>query len=59
MNPATNHPWNLPEAEALELQQALAAKVIKEDQFNAIKLVAGVDVAYAKESDKLIAAVAV
>lgn len=59
MNPIIHHQWNLPEAEALKLQQDLAAKVVKEDQFSTIKRVAGVDVAYAKESDKLIAAVAI
>jgi deoxyribonuclease V len=56
MNPKINHPWNLNESEACLLQQELAAKVIKTDQFNEIQLVAGVDVAYEKNGDKLIAA---
>ncbi|MGB3623980.1 MAG: deoxyribonuclease V [Ketobacter sp.] len=59
MQPVITHPWDISETEALRLQQSLAAKVIKEDQFNEIKLVAGVDVAYAKESDKLVAAVVI
>lgn len=41
------------------LQQELAAKVIKEDQFNEICLVAGVDVAYEKHSDRLMSAVVI
>ena len=41
------------------VQQQLASKVIKKDINNQIDLVAGVDVAYAKESDKLVAAVVI
>lgn len=59
MKPVINHPWSLTEAEALTLQQDLAAKVVKVDQFQQINFIAGVDVAYAKESDKLIAAVVI
>ncbi len=59
MKPVINHPWNLTEVEALTLQQDLAAKVVKADQFQQINFIAGVDVAYAKESDKLIAAVVI
>ncbi|PCN42173.1 endonuclease V [Brevibacillus laterosporus] len=54
-----NHPWNLSEEEAVKLQQKLAAKVIKEDLFNSIKYVAGVDVAYSESSDKLVAGVVI
>jgi len=59
MQPLINHSWILSEEDALQLQKELAAKVITEDQLNDVHLVAGVDVAYAKESDKLIAAVVV
>lgn len=59
MQPVINHPWNITEEEALQLQKELATKVITEDQLNDIKLIAGVDVAYSKESDKLIAAVVI
>jgi deoxyribonuclease V len=59
MDPIIIHPWNLNEAEALVLQQQLASKVIKEDMINQVNLVAGVDVAYAKESDKLVAAIVI
>ncbi len=59
MLPAINHTWDIAEPEALCLQQELAAKVIKTDQFGEIKLVAGVDVAYKKDSDKLVAAVVI
>lgn len=59
MKSIINHPWDITEEEALTLQQQLAAKVIKEDCFNSIHNVAGVDVAYDKHSDKLFAAVVV
>jgi len=59
MVPIINHPWNLSEEQALQLQQELATKVIKYDQLNEIQLIAGVDVAYAKENDKLVAAVVI
>lgn len=54
-----SHPWALSEAQALKLQQKLASKVIKTDQLNEVRLVAGVDVAYQKGSDKLVAAVVI
>lgn len=59
MKPVFNHSWLINEAEALKLQQALSAKVIKVDRFNHIELIAGTDVAYQKESNKLVAAVVV
>ncbi|MEK3788634.1 MULTISPECIES: deoxyribonuclease V [Paenibacillus] len=45
--------------EAINIQQELAKKVIKEDSFNQIHYVAGVDVAYSKTNDKLIAAIVI
>ena len=45
--------------EALELQKTLSEKVIREDRLNRCELAAGVDVAYDKNSDKIVAAVAV
>ncbi len=59
MNPKINHPWNLTEPEAMLLQQRLAAKVINTDQLNEVKLIAGVDVAYAKSSEQTVAAVVI
>jgi len=59
MKPIINHSWNLNEPEALILQQQLAAKVIKSDEFTQMNLIAGVDVAYAKDSNKLVAAVVI
>ncbi|UXI02700.1 deoxyribonuclease V [Photobacterium sp. TY1-4] len=56
MEPIIHHPWNLSEEEALNLQQELATKVVKTDQVNKVKLVAGVDVAYQKDNDRLVAA---
>lgn len=54
-----NHAWNLSEAEATLLQQELATKVIQEDRLNEVHRVAGVDVAYQKSSNKLVAAAVV
>jgi deoxyribonuclease V len=54
-----NHSWDLKPSDALILQQELGAKVIKVDQFKDIRLIAGVDVAYANHSDKIAAAVVI
>lgn len=59
MEPVMTHPWKLNEADALKLQHHLASKVIPKDQLNDMKYVAGVDVAYDEQSDKLFAAVVV
>ncbi|WP_417503125.1 deoxyribonuclease V [Marinobacter sp.] len=59
MEPIIHHPWTISEEEALSLQQELATKVVTTDQIGEIKLVAGVDVAYQKDSDKLVAAVVI
>jgi deoxyribonuclease V len=59
MKPIINHPWNINEEEAIDLQQRLASFVERNDRIGDIKTVAGVDVAYAKNSNKLIAAAVV
>ena len=59
MNPIYDYVYCATEAAAQALQTKLASQVIKEDRFDVIKLVAGVDVAYHKESDRLVAAVVV
>ncbi|MFC3120026.1 deoxyribonuclease V [Agaribacter flavus] len=59
MKPVISHPWDLSQNEALLLQQKLATKVVREDKFGDIQLIAGVDVAYEKEGDKLVAAVVI
>jgi deoxyribonuclease V len=59
MEPIVTHNWDINEHEALALQQQLAPKVIREDKFNPVDFIAGVDVAYAKESNKLVAAVVI
>lgn len=46
-------------AEAIELQQQLALKVIREDRLDAVHYVAGVDVAYGEDNDELTAAVVI
>lgn len=59
MQQAITHPWDLDEAAALALQTELASRVISQDQFGAIRRIAGVDVAYDQHSDRLIAAAVV
>lgn len=57
MKPVIKHTWALSETEALSLQRELADKVITTDRLPEISLIAGVDVGYQKDSDKLVAAV--
>jgi deoxyribonuclease V len=57
MKQVISHAWNLSEAQACALQQSLAMTLEKEDRFSKISTIAGVDVAYDKNSDRLIAAV--
>lgn len=59
MEPKVRHSWKLTEEEAVQLQQELAKQVIAEDHLDEVSFIAGVDVAYSKHSDKLIAAVVV
>nr|WP_088830480.1 deoxyribonuclease V [Paenibacillus tyrfis] len=59
MEAVIRHRWNLSEMEAIELQRELAQKVITEDRLDPIHHVAGVDVAYSKNNDTLIAAIVV
>lgn len=59
MEPLIQHQWNISEIEAINLQKMLAKKVIKEDQFAKISYVAGVDVAYCKHSDNIVAAIVI
>lgn len=59
VQPAIHHSWDISEQEAIALQRDLASKVIRTDELEAVKLVAGVDVAYSKHSNTLVAAVAV
>lgn len=53
------HRWNIGEMEAIKIQQELAQQVIKEDSFEQIHYVAGVDVAYSQTNDTLIAAIVI
>ncbi len=59
MEPKINHSWNLSWQQARLLQQELATKVIKRDKLHNIQIIAGADVAYQKDSDKLIAAIVI
>lgn len=59
MKQAVVHDWNLGEDHALALQQELAGRVETQDRLGHIARVAGVDVAYDKHSEQLVAAVVV
>lgn len=56
MSAALEHAWALDPAEALALQQQLAARVERSDRHAPFHTVTGVDVAYARDNDSLIAA---
>jgi deoxyribonuclease V len=53
------HRWNLSVSEAATLQRALATRVVSKDGFNAIRFIAGVDVACDSRRNHLHAAVVV
>lgn len=53
---ALDHAWALDPAQAPALQQQLAARVERSDRHAPFHSVTGVDVAYAKDGDRLIAA---
>jgi deoxyribonuclease V len=59
MEPCFTHRWDLPVAEATRLQSELARRVVAEDRHGEIRTVAGVDVTYSSDSDRIVAAVAV
>lgn len=59
MKPILTHPWNLSGKEAVQLQREWAGKVISDDCLSDVKLVAGTDVSYQKQGDRLVAAVVV
>lgn len=58
MKPVFRHSWTLSEEEAVRLQTELAARIsLLDPQPFDVRYVAGVDVAYDKEDDRLVAAV--
>jgi deoxyribonuclease V len=59
MDQVISHAWDLSEAEACIVQKTLATKVENKDRFSKINAIAGVDVAYDKNSDRLVAAAVV
>lgn len=59
MKQAFSHPWPRDERGAILLQEQLAKSVERADRLGPVRTVAGVDVAYDKHSDKLVAAVVV
>lgn len=59
MLPKLQHDWNLSVSDAYLLQQEWSEKVVKTDILSNINTVAGVDVAYAKDSERVIAAIVV
>ncbi len=59
MQQKLSHDWVLSIDQAYELQRKLAEKVTIADRLSSVGLVAGVDVAYDKNTDELVAGVAV
>ncbi len=59
MKPTSKHQWDLSEAGAKELQENLSPKIIKIDQLPTVKFIAGTDVSYKKDTDKIIAAIVI
>lgn len=59
MQPRIDHRWDLTIDEAEQLQRTLARDVVVTDDFAAIKHVAGVDVAYHKQSGTMIGCMAI
>lgn len=55
MQPVIQHPWNITPNEALDLQLRLSSLVVKEDRLGPISRIAGIDVAYHKDKDTLVA----
>lgn len=59
MEPVMMHTWDLAPGEAERLQRSLSAQVIKTDQLDDVRYVAGVDAACDPKTDKQLAAVVV
>lgn len=59
MRQAYSHPWPADERSAVLLQEQMAKLVVREDRVGPVRTVAGVDVAYDKHSNRLVAAVVV
>jgi len=57
--PKLQHDWQLTPEQAIQLQKQLSRSVVKENQFSDIRHIAGVDVAYDKDNDELVAAIVV
>ncbi len=53
------HTWEVDYAEAVRIQEQLRDKLVLEDEPGEVRLVAGVDVSYAKEYNRMFACVAV
>jgi deoxyribonuclease V len=59
MRQVITHRWDLSESEAQDLQAELSKQVITHDCLGEVRIVAGVDVAYDKHSNRLVAAAVV
>ncbi|NLJ41979.1 MAG: deoxyribonuclease V [Clostridiales bacterium] len=58
MNRVLDHKWDLDKKEVIALQKTLAGGVIREDSFERLKYIVGVDVAY-RNRDDIVSAAAV
>lgn len=59
MRPRLRHGWSLSPGEATKLQQELALQVDRNDVFDDVKRVAGIDVGFEKSSGRMVAVVVV
>ncbi|WP_267269557.1 deoxyribonuclease V [Pseudomonas protegens] len=59
MLPAIKHAWDIPPNEAIDLQIKLSKQVVKKDRLGVVNRIAGIDVAYYKNNDTLIASIAI
>jgi len=59
MQPKRSHPWNLSESAATTLQLEWATDVLIQPMAQPVSFIAGIDVAYAKQDDKLVAGIVV
>lgn len=59
MQPVIQHAWGVSPDEAITIQQRLAGRVEKIDRLGPVVRVAGIDVAYHKDADTLIASIVI
>lgn len=59
MLPAIEHAWDISPSEAIDLQIKLSKKVVRKDRLGVVNRIAGIDVAYHKNNDTLVASIVI